>query len=74
MAPASIGNSRLWSTELSEIDGRITEFRLHDLRHTAATYRARLGATEQQLKAIGVVTPIACHSGELECRLAPCAP
>jgi integrase len=28
-------------------------FRFHDLRHSAATYLARAGATEQQLKAIG---------------------
>jgi hypothetical protein len=48
MAPASIGNSRLWSSELSGPERRLTEFRFHDLRHTA-----RLGAIEQQLKALG---------------------
>jgi integrase len=31
----------------------IVEFRFHDLRHSAATYLARMGATEQQLRAIG---------------------
>ena len=31
----------------------ITSFRFHDLRHTSATYLARNGATEQQLRAIG---------------------
>lgn len=31
----------------------VHEFRFHDLRHTAATTLARLGATEQQLKAVG---------------------
>ena len=31
----------------------VTRFRFHDLRHSAATYLAREGATEQQLKAIG---------------------
>jgi integrase len=31
----------------------VREFRFHDLRHSAATYLAREGATEQQLKAIG---------------------
>jgi integrase len=31
----------------------VRDFRFHDLRHTAATYLAREGATEQQLKAIG---------------------
>jgi integrase len=31
----------------------IENFRFHDLRHSAATYLAREGASEQQLKAIG---------------------
>ena len=31
----------------------VTNFRFHDLRHSAATYLALEGATEQQLKAIG---------------------
>jgi integrase len=31
----------------------VRAFHFHDLRHTAATYLAREGATEQQLKAIG---------------------
>jgi integrase len=33
--------------------GEVKGFRFHDLRHSAATYLAREGATEQQLKAIG---------------------
>ena len=32
---------------------KLEDFRFHDLRHSAATYLAREGATEQQLKAIG---------------------
>jgi integrase len=32
---------------------KIEDFTFHDLRHSAATYLARAGATEQQLKAIG---------------------
>jgi integrase len=32
---------------------KLADFRFHDLRHTAATYLAREGATEQQLRAIG---------------------
>lgn len=32
---------------------KVNEFRFHDLRHTAATELAKMGATEQQLKAIG---------------------
>lgn len=32
---------------------KVTNFRFHDLRHSSATYLARAGATEQQLKAIG---------------------
>lgn len=32
---------------------KIEDFTFHDLRHSAATYLAREGATEQQLKAIG---------------------
>ncbi len=31
----------------------VTDFRFHDLRHSAATYLAREGASEQQLRAIG---------------------
>jgi len=31
----------------------VERFRFHDLRHSAATYLAREGATEQQLRAIG---------------------
>ena len=31
----------------------VRDFRFHDLRHSAATYLSREGATEQQLKAIG---------------------
>ena len=31
----------------------IQDLRFHDLRHSAATYLAMLGATEQQLRAIG---------------------
>ena len=31
----------------------VRDFRFHDLRHSAATYLAQEGATEQQLKAIG---------------------
>jgi len=32
---------------------KVANFHFHDLRHSAATYLAREGATEQQLKAIG---------------------
>jgi integrase len=32
---------------------KVTDFTFHGLRHSAATYLAREGATEQQLKAIG---------------------
>jgi integrase len=32
---------------------KLTDFRFHDLRHSAATYLAREGASEQQLRAIG---------------------
>jgi len=32
---------------------KVLDFRFHDLRHSSATYLAREGATEQQLKAIG---------------------
>jgi integrase len=31
----------------------VSNFRFHDLRHSAATYLARAGATERQLRAIG---------------------
>jgi integrase len=31
----------------------VERFRFHDLRHSAATYLARAGATTEQLKAIG---------------------
>lgn len=31
----------------------VNDFRFHDLRHTAATELAKMGATEQQLRAIG---------------------
>jgi integrase len=39
-------------TEACTVAG-VKDFRFHDLRHSAATYLAREGATEQQLKAIG---------------------
>jgi integrase len=32
---------------------KVADFTFHGLRHSAATYLAREGATEQQLKAIG---------------------
>jgi len=32
---------------------KVADFRFHDQRHSAATYLAREGATEQQLRAIG---------------------
>jgi integrase len=32
---------------------KVIDFRFHDLRHSAATYLARAGASEQQLRAIG---------------------
>lgn len=32
---------------------KVKDFKFHDLRHSAATYLAREGASEQQLKAIG---------------------
>ena len=32
---------------------KLTDFKFHDLRHSAATYLAREGASEQQLRAIG---------------------
>jgi integrase len=32
---------------------KLEDFKFHDLRHTAATYLARAGASEQQLRAIG---------------------
>ena len=32
---------------------RLTDFKFHDLRHSAATYLAREGASEQQLRSIG---------------------
>ncbi len=32
---------------------KVVDFKFHDLRHTAATYLARTGASEQQLRAIG---------------------
>ncbi|MGH8271886.1 MAG: tyrosine-type recombinase/integrase, partial [Gammaproteobacteria bacterium] len=35
------------------VSAGIEGFRFHDLRHSAATYLAREGASEQQLKAIG---------------------
>lgn len=34
-------------------EAKVHEFRFHDLRHTAATELAKMGATEQQLRAIG---------------------
>ena len=35
------------------VTANVRDFTFHDLRHSAATYLAREGATEQQLKAIG---------------------
>jgi integrase len=35
------------------VAAKVQDFHFHDLRHSAATYLAREGATEQQLKAIG---------------------
>ena len=35
------------------VAANVRDFTFHDLRHSAATYLAREGATEQQLKAIG---------------------
>ena len=39
--------------ETAATAAKVTNFHFHDLRHSAATYLAREGATEQQLKAIG---------------------
>jgi integrase len=41
------------SFQIACADAKVQGFHFHDLRHSAATYLAREGATEQQLKAIG---------------------
>ena len=43
--------SKLFKAACAE--AKVNEFRFHDLRHTAATELAKMGATEQQLRAIG---------------------
>ena len=39
--------------EVARDAAKVSNFKFHDLRHSSATYLARAGATEQQLKAIG---------------------